>query len=60
MIKEKSESNDIYDNPNKVNKEYSILNKEYSILKYGSKYRFTTCPNESNMLAYAKDMRTNW
>ena len=54
LLKEKSELNDIYDNPNTVVTNLSghvLLNKEYTILKFGLKYGLVTRPNESNILA---------
>ena len=59
LLKEKNNLNDIYDNPNTVVTNLSshvLSNEEYSILKFGLKYGLPTCPNESNILAYAEDI----
>ena len=39
---------------------HGLSNEEYSILKFIWKYGLATCPNESNILAYAEHMRADW
>ena len=59
LDKEKKELNDIYDNPNTVVANllsHVLSNEDYRILKFGLKCGLSTCPNESNILAYAKDI----